>query len=273
MMATGHSLSGAAVFLAGSAAFTYFTQTDIPPVVLIMGTAVFAGAALAPDLDSFSSTVTRSYGIFGRIMYHLTNALSMLVYNVTKTQKDDPKENGHRTFMHTIVASILMGLLVVGLTSLPGTVNIFDKDFTWGQISALIIMAFFLHLGVAGLFAKQIKKAKTGIGAYILMAGSFITTCIVAIFLPNDEASYQWLAILVGAGYFVHILGDTITKMGTPMLWPLKIRGKRWYDIALPGPMRITAGGSFETAILDPLFIAVIIAGITAHVLFAVNVI
>jgi membrane-bound metal-dependent hydrolase YbcI (DUF457 family) len=229
-----------------------------------MGTAVFAGGALGPDLDSYSSTVTRSYGIFGRGLYYLINALSLFVYGITKTSRDEEKDNGHRLLLHTTVSAIVMGLLVLFLTSLGGSIPLFGKEYSIGQIAALCIMAFFLHLGLAGLFTKQIKKAKDTVGPYILMTVSIIITFIVALFLPVDKG-YTWLAIVVAGGWFTHILGDTITKAGTPLLWPLKIRGKRWYDITLPAPMRITAGGDFELKYLTPLFYAIIVLSLAAH--------
>jgi membrane-bound metal-dependent hydrolase YbcI (DUF457 family) len=272
MMGPAHSLSGAAVWLGGTAVYSYTTGTQIDPVILIMGTAVLAGAALGPDLDSYTSTVTRSFGIFGRLMYYVTNALSVTVHAMTRTRKDEPVENGHRTLMHTLVAAIAVGLISLTLTSLPGTVTIQGKDFLTGQLFALGIMAFFLHLGMAGLLSKQIKKAKKALGSYLLMVASIIITIVIAYFLPTEDTTYQWLAIVVGVGWLTHILGDTITKMGTPILWPLKIRGKRWYDIALPTPLRITAGGQFEMVILTPLFLLVIVAGAVVNTLIGMSI-
>ena len=272
-MGRGHSLSGAAVALGAAGAYTLSTGETINPALLAMGTAALAGAALLPDLDSYTATVTKSFGVFGRVLYYITNAVSLTIYNVTSTRKDDDKENGHRTFTHTIIAAILFGLGSFGLTSIPGELNFFGIDYTWGQFNALIIMAFLLHLATAGIFAPQIKKAKNKLGVlapYILMAFSLITTFIISRFLPvGGDTSYQWLAIVVGVGVFVHILGDTITKMGTPLLWPIKISGKRWYDVSLPAAIRITAGGTVENAILIPAFTIIAIAGIVIQVLAA----
>jgi membrane-bound metal-dependent hydrolase YbcI (DUF457 family) len=267
MMGPAHSLSGAAVWLGGTATYSMVTGNAIDPAILVMGTAVFSGAALGPDLDSYTSTATRSFGIFGRILYYLTNGLSMLVHGATRTHNDKPVENGHRTFMHTIVGSLLMGLLVLGLTSIPGTTEIFGKTFATGQLFAIGIMAFFLHLGLAGLFSKQIKNAKKTFGPYLLMAASLAVTAATAVFLPTYETGYQWLAIVVAAGWYTHILGDTITKMGTPMMWPLKIRGKRWYDVALPAGLRITAGEWQETKILTPIFWVIVAYGLISNIL------
>jgi membrane-bound metal-dependent hydrolase YbcI (DUF457 family) len=140
MMGPAHSLSGAAVWLGGSAAYTIITGTEIPPAILIMGTAVFAGAALVPDLDSYSATATKSFGIFGRLLYYIVNSLSMLIHGATRTKYDKPVENGHRTFMHTTVGAALLGVLTLVLTSLPGHTEIFGKQFATGQLFAIGIM-------------------------------------------------------------------------------------------------------------------------------------
>lgn len=270
MMGRGHSLSGAAIFLGGSAAYSLSTGEPVHPAFLVMGTSVVAGASLLPDLDSFTATVTKSFGFFGRILYYLTNSLSMAVYTITKTSRDENKENGHRTFTHTLIGSILFGLLSLGLTSVPGSVDIFSQDTPLAEVFGLLIMAFLLHLATAGLFAPQIKKAKSKLGLlapYILMVFSVLTTILVFFMLPEHTVNYQWLAAGVTGGMIIHILGDTITKMGTPLLWPIKIRGKRWYDVSLPAFLRITAGGTVENAILIPIFILVSVAGIVLHVL------
>lgn len=69
--------------------------------------------------------------------------------------------------------------------------------------------------------------------------------------LPENE-TYGWLGLAVGVGWFAHLLGDAITKMGVPLAFPFKIRGKRWWDVTLPAFLRIRAGGTFEKAVLLP---------------------
>lgn len=276
MMGRAHSLSGAGLWLAGSAAYTLTSGVHLHPTIVVMGTALVAGAALAPDLDSYTSTVTRSFGIFGRIFYHLTNFISLGIYNVTKTKRDADLENGHRTFTHTAVSALLAGVGVWAATTLvPGTTELLGKDYANTDIISLILMAFFLHLGLAGLFNKQIKKAKGIVGPYVLMAVSLVFTAITGIFLPtgDDGLSGYFFPLAVTTGLLIHILGDLITLKGVPFVWPLKVIGKRWYDVALPGPFRIKAGGAFELAVLTPIFILLIAGGLGLHILLGVGVI
>lgn len=272
MMGRAHSLSGAAVWLAGTAVYSITTKEPVDPAVLIMGTAVFSGAALYPDTDSYSATVTKSFGIFGRVLYYVTNAISLLFYNLTRSRKDDARENGHRTFMHTTVAAVLLGAIVYLVTGLPGTTHFFGTEIKTSELSAIIVMAIFLHLGLAGLFSTQIKKAKKAFGPYLLMAASLITTFFFAkfILIPSGVENYHWLAFAVAGGAYVHILGDTITKAGTPLAWPLKIRGKRWYDVALPSGLRIEAGGWTEIYILTPVFLFLIFTGAITNIVLIV---
>ena len=275
MLGRGHSLSGAAVFLGATGYHTITTGEPVDPAFLVMGTSIMSGAGLIPDLDSYTATVTRSYGIFGRILYNITNGLSLLIYNATATRKDDDIENGHRTLTHTLVFAIVSGLAVWGLTTIPGSLTFFGEEYTLGQFFSLLLMAFLLHLGTAGLFAPQLKKAKNKLGLfapYILMAFSVLVTFVTSRFLPPNSMPTEILAILVGVGIFVHILGDTITKKGTPLLWPLKIRGKRWYDIALPAFLRITAGGPVELKILVPLFTVICVLGVAAQIVVGVGI-
>lgn len=275
MMGRAHSLSGAGLWLAGSATYTILTGQQLHPTIVVMGTALVAGAALAPDLDSYSATVTRSFGIFGRMLYHFSNFISLLIYNVTKTGRDADLENGHRTFTHTAVSAFLAGGGVWAATTLiPGETTLLDKNYANTEIASLVLMAFFLHLGLAGLFSKQIKKAKSALGPYVLMLASLIITSITGAFLPvgDDGINGYFFPFVVTSGLLIHILGDLITLKGVPFVWPLKIIGKRWYDVSLPAPFRIKAGGAFELSVLTPVFVLLIVGGLITHLLLGFGV-
>jgi len=264
MMGKSHSLSGAALGLTSVGVYSVVTHTVPDPILTVMWTVVFAGASLIADHDSWGSTANRSFGVLGRVIYWIVNALGLVVYNTTKTAKDEDKNNGHRTFLHTTVAAILAGgLTALATLSTGDALTILGKTYTWGSLFGLLIFAYCLNLAVAGLFSKQIKKAKTGLGVYVLMAGSVGVTLLVSRFLPESIQNYSWLGLAVGLGYFVHLLGDGITKMGVPFVWPMKVRSYRWYNLGSPHFMRFTAGGEFEQVFLVRLFIAAIfVAGI-----------
>lgn len=249
MMGPSHAMSAAAVWLTGTIAYTNITGNDVPLPVVAMSTAICAGAALWPDLDQHNSTVIKSFGIFGKGAHHVVNEASMVVYDATKTKYDGDRDNGHRTLMHTTPMAILTGLLVSWLASLGGTTEVLGKAFTNGQLFSLFIMWIFMHLALGGLFEAQMRKTRKKYGPYAMLAGSGVFTLITASMLPAGE-TYGWLGIAIGAGMLIHCLGDLVTKMGTPSVWPFKVKGKRWYDVALPSFMRITTGGGVEKVLL-----------------------
>lgn len=266
VMGPTHAMSGAAVWLTATALGTTLVGMAEPSLaVIFLGTAVIAGAALFPDFDSHSATAVRSFGVFGTIVHQIVDGVSVLVYNLTRTKYDGSRENGHRTLMHTGVMAVLVGLAVSGLSSFTQEIEIFGRIFTLGQCFSLLTMFIMLHLGLAGLFEKQVKKMRKSLGVYSMLIISFILTTIVGFTLPEND-TLPWLGICVSAGMLMHCLGDAITKMGVPLLWPLKIKGKRWWDITLPSFMRIKAGGTFEYAVLLPALTLITIIGAIYHI-------
>lgn len=262
MMGKSHAMSASAVALTTVALGIGPLDASTAPVsVIAMYVAVAVGGSLWPDWDSHGSTVVRSFGIFGKIVHTIINEIGTKVYNLTRVRKyENHKDGGHRTLFHTPAMAILTGFLISGISVLPGTVDILDHTYAVGQLGSLLVMWLFLHVGLAGLFEKQIKKARKAYGPYLIMLASLAATVFVSRYLPENER-YWWLGIAASGGIMIHLLGDMITKMGIPMLWPLKFHGKRWYDVSLPSFMRISAGGQFETAILFPIFVFVTVVG------------
>lgn len=250
-MGPTHAMSGAFLALLGTATYSVLVE-PVDPVTTTLITVMASGAALAPDWDSNSATAVRSFGIFGQGVHTVFNAVGVTVHSLTRKRRDEPVTNGHRTFFHTTFMAIAMGLLTAFLTSLQATVNIFGHEMTWGALNAIILMGIFLNLALAGLLEKQIKKARKLYGPYVLMAFSFLCAVGISFIIPEDQKSYAFLGIAVGAGWFFHLLGDAITKDGVPLAWPVPINGKRWWDVSLPSFMRIRAGGKFEYAVLLP---------------------
>lgn len=253
VMGPTHAMSGAMVWLAGSSlAIQAVNPTNSMPV-LAVGTLVAAGAALAPDIDSHSSTIVSSFGAAGKATHKVVNGVSVSVYNATRTRYDTPKTNGHRTLFHTAWLAMLAGGLVSLGSSVSKTVELFGKDFAVGQLFSLAVMFLFTHLALGGLFEHKVRSTRKKYGVLGMMAVSAVITLSLAALLPAND-TYPWLGLAVGVGWFMHLLGDLITKMGIPLLGGVvKIRGKRWWDFTLPAFMRIRAGGKFEKAVLLPL--------------------
>ncbi|MET9934422.1 metal-dependent hydrolase, partial [Streptomyces sp. NPDC006324] len=87
MMGPAHSLSGAAAWLgAGALAAAY--DRPMPWPVLVVGALICAGAALAPDLDHKSATISRSFGPLSKILCGIIDKLSYAVYKATRSKAD-----------------------------------------------------------------------------------------------------------------------------------------------------------------------------------------
>lgn len=279
MMGPSHAMSGAAGWLAISAVAhnepaLSFVPTD--PTSVLLGTIVAAGAALAPDVDSYGSTVVRSFGFIGRIFYNIANAVSVFFANFIRTRKDELKENGHRTLFHTIIFAILAGFLTSLAGSATREVEILGEIYSLGTVLTLVILGIFLHLGLGGLFVKPMGKARSKFGPYIMMlATAGITLAIAWVINQTGDTTdqYPWLGLAVGFGWFMHLMGDMITKMGVPLFWPIPWRGRLWWNFATPTFMRITAGGAVENVIIFPLLTLATFGLAVWHILLELGII
>jgi hypothetical membrane protein len=269
-MGLTHSLSAIAFFLLLVAFFPNFVFNTILKsnniIVLIGATIVIAGAALLPDFDNVKSTAISTLGPFGKIISKLTRASAVGIYTLTKTNRDNDKPDAHRGFWHTIVASIVVGVIVYFLSSIKtdvkdsflgeGVVRIYPFAIAW------LIICY--QLAMASLFADSFKKLKRDLFGYVFIFGSSIVFVIIILAFSPSDIAYSWIAILTSLGYLFHILGDTLTVSGTPALWPIAHKGKRWWTYRLGG---IHAGSSFEYKVVVPIFTMIIIFAIVKIIL------
>lgn len=87
MMGPAHSLSGAAAWL-GVGAATAAAGHPMPWPVLVVGALICAGAALAPDLDHKSATISRAFGPLSKGVCEVVDKISYAVYKGTRSKKD-----------------------------------------------------------------------------------------------------------------------------------------------------------------------------------------
>lgn len=269
VMGPTHAMSGAAAWLAvvgaagaGVSAPGTGVLVGMPLPVVAMGAAVCAGGALLPDIDcpgSLSlkdgSTVVRAFGIVGEVVGQGMDAMALLVFNVTKSRHDPDRHSGHRLLTHTAIFAVGLGMLTSLAASLPGTFAAGGKRYSTGTVMALLIMWSCLHLSLFGLFEKWTKKERKKFSLIGVMVISAVLTTVTASTLPVEAArgKFWWLGLAVGGGSAVHCLGDAITRAGVPFLWPIPIRGRRWWEIQLPSLLAIRAGGRFEYGALFPV--------------------
>ncbi len=245
MMGPSHALSGAAVWLAGSWGLDHFAGYDQTPLAIAVGTAVCAGGALFPDLDlsgrvtrnQGGATVARTFGVLSLFVAECIEKMSLGVYYATKLSRDPRRDNGHRTFTHTLPFTGLVGW---GTTALCAHV---------GRWAVLGIVFFMVGLALRGLFDEWAQRA----GWLIVTVVSAVVAWFTFLNLPADRG-YPMLGLAVGVGCFVHILGDMVTKNGVPILWPVPIGRRMWRMIGVPNSMAVKVGGTVEVVVLRTAF-------------------
>ncbi len=220
MMGGHHAISGAAVWmaLAGSAPVlghvTGLDLWELDPAQVISGAVVATGAALLPDIDHPSATISRSGG-------GLTKAITRTVSSVA----------GHRGATHTLLAVLAFTALAVLVGGLDHRAHL----PVLGEIPTgpVILVGVMCALGTRAL--------KVVDGMLLPWLVGLASALAIAVIAP--EATI-WLPAAVAVGTLTHLVGDLLTTDGIPFpTWPLVARPPRrlasplWQrsgDIAVP---------------------------------------
>ena len=184
--------------------------------------AVSAGFSLMPDLDHPRATASRA---LVELVHRVVHGLCRVVVSGTATGRDRSyisyqqmkrRDPYHRTLTHTLLASVAVGTLAYLLASISPTGA--------GAVAAFgVLMLWPLYRKTVGLVV--LGAAAAAVGAATLLS--------------------PWLVgIAVTCGYVSHVVADGCTTAGVPALWPLKIQGKRWWNIRLLDG--VVASGSFQ---------------------------
>lgn len=251
MMGPAHSLSGAAAWL-GVGAAVAAAGHPMPWPVLIVGALICAGAALAPDLDHKSATISRAFGPISRSLCEIMDKLSHAVYKATRGHGDPRRNGGHRTLTHTWLWAVLIG---VGASALA---------MTGGRWAVLGILFVHLVLAVEGLLWRM---ARTSSDVLVWLLGATSAWILAGVLNQPGNGSdwlfgdpgqeYMWLGLPIILGALVHDIGDALTVSGCPILWPIPIGRKRWYPVGPPKSLRFRAGSWVELKVLTPVFILI----------------
>ena len=160
-MGLTHSLSAIAFFLLLVAFFPNFIFNTILKsnnvIVLIGATIVIAGAALLPDFDNVKSTAISTLGPFGKLISKLTRASAVGIYTLTKTRRDNDTPDAHRGFWHTIVASVIVGIIVFCLSSIKTDIK--DSFLGQGTVTIYSMVNYLLSISYGFTIRKLIQKA------------------------------------------------------------------------------------------------------------------
>lgn len=232
MLGVSHATSGAAVGLAVAGYAPQLVGIEPSAGTIVTFAAVCAGAALLPDLDHPTSMATRRFAVASWLASHAIRPLSGLLYDLTRARRDTGKGT-HRGITHTAVGALVLGL-AVNLASAR-----------WGV--PVLVGTLFVCLALA---IKGLDALVPGPPSLVIAAG---LTYGVEEFVPGGTAGTAgWLGTAVTIGMVVHSAGDAITETGAPLLWPLPIRGRRWYPVGSPRPLRMRTGGAVEAWLVAP---------------------
>ncbi|WP_329113870.1 metal-dependent hydrolase [Streptomyces sp. NBC_01465] len=249
MMGPAHSLSGAAAWL-GVGAAAAAKGHPMPWPVLVVGALICAGAALAPDLDHKSATISRAFGPVSWALCEIVDKISAGVYKATRAKGDPRRNGGHRTLTHTWVWAVLLGAGISAAAIFGGR---------WAVLGILFVH---LVLAIEGLLWRAARGTSSDVLVWLLAAaGAWILAGVLdkpgngsdwLFTQPGQE--YMWLGLPIVLGALVHDIGDALTVSGCPILWPIPIGRKRWYPIGPPKMMRFRAGSWVELKVLMPVF-------------------
>lgn len=262
-MGATHILSAVSIFFFIVAVFPdfLFGQLGSKDVFVVFSSLIIVGgASLLPDLDNTKSSAISSLGIIGIGLSKAMRALAVVIYTLTRTRYDDENVNPHRGFWHTIISVILLFFVVLASVSIDKAIMIFNNEYTIGFLFFSLWLFICSRLFFTTFFKKsndRFKRKGTSGSIISLLLSVILTVCLVMFTSHLD--SYRWVAFSMATGYLIHIIGDTFTVAGTPLFWPIKRKGKRWYTYRF---LKIKAGGDVEKYIFLPGFFIISVISI-----------
>lgn len=267
-MGRTHALSAVAVILAvfsfAPSLYMAMSGGDGGYAMLIMFCMVAAGGALLPDLDNTASTAKSSLGIFGTGISAFMRATSPPIQELISSKYDRRStghEDAHRGFYHTFLSGILFGALFAFLCSPVISIKAGGLIIN-GKLISLILLFISVDLAFSAILG-EVWKSKKIMDSIVSIVLAFAVSAVIWYGMA-DHGNYTMIGVGLGIGWIIHILGDMFTVSGAPALFPLKIRGKYWYDIRF---LKIKAGGAMENMVFVPLFTLIIIICIVRMVL------
>lgn len=189
------------------------------------GAVLGAGAALVSDLDHGNSCATLAHGPFTKIPSKILTRISKWSYRSTRTTwerthlpKHDP--GGHRYLTHTGIFAVAAGLATYG-----------GSIFWPIRMLIVFLLISFAIRGLCQALPGSNKIDKWQVRTVVSAAGAWL--------LPVTPSM---LGVLMTVGVLTHIAADSLTKAGTPVFWPVKIRGQRWCRMRTPLTLTTGAG-------------------------------
>jgi membrane-bound metal-dependent hydrolase YbcI (DUF457 family) len=199
VMGINHATSGAAVWFGATAALPWLGTDLYPlePMGVIAGALVCAGAALLPDADHHSGTISHSVPVLGKLA---TNAV-------------EEASGGHRHGAHTLLAGVLVTVLAVFIGRVTAVLPVLGTVPIGPAVATTALICFALKA------RDLVPRWST---AWLL---GLVAAIAVLVFSPDSHA---WFPVAVGLGFVTHIAGDMLTVEGVPsLLWPIQVKPPR----------------------------------------------
>lgn len=266
MLGKSHALSGGVTWLAVCAGWEQAAALGAPGggpsgTVVAVGAVTAAGYALLPDIDHPRSTIARALGpLTGALSWLATRGAAALREAGCAHCADGPRRGGHRAVTHTFVFAAALGLTLALLgwhygveAGLP-VVGVGAWLATYPALSSRTRA----EVGDMILPGKVRRLGRTGFRFAAVIGSLFLTLLLVgslATLIPGG-ASWWWAGLAAGVGTFTHSVGDSLTRSGSPLWWPVRIAGCRWRSVGSPRAIRFTTGGKGEWVVVGLLVLA-----------------
>lgn len=205
-----HAVTGAAGWLAvTSSSAAALSLYPVPGEVMIAGSLLCAGAAMAPDADHEHASIAHSLPPFSKWVAEGIGAVS----------------GGHRHGTHSIIGIFAAG--AVAYVSSLLLVEIQGRDVAVGSaIIALLLAAFATK--VLGVYRGFFGRGAAARAFADKVAPWLVTGVVVGLIAWHLDYKWEWLPVCMMIGCYMHIWGDSLTVQGVPWLWPWNPRPPRW---------------------------------------------
>lgn len=222
MMGISHLISGVAVGL-GACAVAAQAGRPVGPLHGAVLVVAWAVGALAPDVDTPGSIASRHLAPWWTVSRSLRRTVRL--WGVGCSSRPTP------------LATRAVQAVSAAVYRATRTARDDDAEGTHRYLT---------HTAVAGL-------AAGGALAALIMAAGMRWPAV---------GGWWWIGAALTCGWWTHLAGDWLTPMGVPLVWPLRVRGRRWWRFRSPVPFG--AGSWVERWLVRPvLVVGVVLALLT----------
>ncbi|MFA7264796.1 MAG: metal-dependent hydrolase [Candidatus Nanopelagicales bacterium] len=201
-------------------------------------------AALWPDLDHHNSTATRSMGLISGAVHLFVHRMSCWVFDMSATSRDVSEGDfrGHRGLSHFGISAVVSGLVFGWVSYLLAT--------RWPALALAVVAGLIVAL-VGSWLLGEVRGLVLALVAGTALWWLVTTTAEEPLRIASEliaPAVGLGVGVSVSVGMLAHSLGDAATKTGVPLLWPIRIRGQRYYPIHVRPQSALLSTGSSEWA-------------------------